>query len=620
MVEAVYESHYERFKEYFGTTFVGFFSDEPRLGNGANEAWTFRVPPTYCTLGLEGLSYPYSEELEKELELSDRKEWLLLWLQAEETAAMRCKYMTAVTKAYSRNFNQALAKWCHDHSVLYCGHIIEDAGAHLRTSFSAGHYFRSMEGADMAGIDVVSHQIKPYENREKHFAIVAGGYADPIFYQFTLAKLASSSANLDPVKGGKALCEAFGAYGWCEGTKEMLYIANHLISRGINYFIPHAFTPTYGNEDCPPHFYGRGKNPAYEGYGLLFSYMQQTAKLFTGGKSFPDVAVLYHDEAEWSGKPYAPCDTVAKLLTESQIEFDIVYGDHLQNAERTENGFTIGNRRYRFLVVPSCEYLTERTLALLRRLGDRVAFAGKAPAVEFGVRLGGAKLLAHLYENGVKKKLLTPCKGLRVYEYEKAGEKYALWFNEEGAPIRFTPNAAEPLYAYDAMAKRAYRYAVGERVVLEPGQAVLVGKIAEKYYREIPPITKKIVSADISLREAAGVGFTPYKRTKIPFDINLAEEQPDFCGHIRYDVRMDFDKADTLFVDFEGEYLLFEADGKQERFIGGRAYIDVRELTGKKTASLTTANTLSFAIDDGRSRYSYRPAACIYRIACAEKK
>ena len=33
-IEAVYEPHYEHYKEEFGKTIAGFFSDEPELGNG----------------------------------------------------------------------------------------------------------------------------------------------------------------------------------------------------------------------------------------------------------------------------------------------------------------------------------------------------------------------------------------------------------------------------------------------------------------------------------------------------------------------------------------------------------------------------------------------------------
>lgn len=49
-----------------------------------------------------------------------------------------------------------------------------------------------------------------------HDAFSTGG-SNGEFYHYALAKLASSAAHLDPVKKGRAMCEAFGAYGWNEG-------------------------------------------------------------------------------------------------------------------------------------------------------------------------------------------------------------------------------------------------------------------------------------------------------------------------------------------------------------------------------------------------------------------
>ena len=144
-------------------------------------------------------------------------------------------------------------------SVLCLAHH-RGYGRTPHTFCSAGHYFRSQYGADYAGVDVVLHQIKPFCGEEKHIAPIADGYADPLFFDNTLAKLASSCSHIDKSKRG-ALCEIFGAYGWAEGSEEMLWLANHMLVRGINLFIPHAFSSVYPNDDCPPYFMPREKTP-----------------------------------------------------------------------------------------------------------------------------------------------------------------------------------------------------------------------------------------------------------------------------------------------------------------------------------------------------------------------
>ena len=83
------------------------------------------------------------------------------------------------------------------------------------------------------------------------------------FFHYYLGKLASSLAHIDEKKKGRAMCEIFGAYGWAEGTKIMKYLMDHMLVRGINYYVPHAFSPKPNDTDCSPNFYDTGKNPPY---------------------------------------------------------------------------------------------------------------------------------------------------------------------------------------------------------------------------------------------------------------------------------------------------------------------------------------------------------------------
>lgn len=35
----------------------------------------------------------------------------------------------------------------------------------------------------------------------------------------------------------------YGAFGWAEGIPMMKYLTDHMLVNGINYFVPHAFSP-----------------------------------------------------------------------------------------------------------------------------------------------------------------------------------------------------------------------------------------------------------------------------------------------------------------------------------------------------------------------------------------
>lgn len=147
---------------------------------------------------------------------------------------------------------------------------------------------------------------------------------DGEFYHYMLGNLAASAAAIQPEKRGRAMCEIFGNYGWAEGVRLEKYLADHFLVRGINYFVPHAFSPApFPDPDCPPHFYAHGHNPQYRHFGALMGYMNRVSSLTSGGHRVSPVAILYHGEAEWAGKAMLS-QKPARVLAEAQIEYDCI--------------------------------------------------------------------------------------------------------------------------------------------------------------------------------------------------------------------------------------------------------------------------------------------------------
>lgn len=155
LLDEVYEPHYTHYKEDFGKTIQGFFSDEPRLGN---------VKGYDACIGRKDMVLPWRIGLEKELDF-ERKYLPLLWVRADGLESdIRFRYMDVVTRLYEQNFTQVLADWCNAHGVWYLGHTIEDNGSHSRLGYGTGHYFRGQAGMDLAGVDVIGGQVMPGMN------------------------------------------------------------------------------------------------------------------------------------------------------------------------------------------------------------------------------------------------------------------------------------------------------------------------------------------------------------------------------------------------------------------------------------------------------------------------
>ncbi|MCD8084740.1 MAG: glycoside hydrolase [Clostridiales bacterium] len=455
LIQEVYEPHYAHYKDEFGKTIQGFFSDEPRFGNAKG---------TEAAIGTD-MVLPWREGLEQELGFAP-KFLPLLWVRAGgQESDIRLSYMDTVTRLYNENFTKVLGDWCRGHGVWYLGHTIEDNGAHARLGYGTGHYFRGQQDMDFAGIDTIGGQIVPGMNYH-HDAFNTGG-SNGEFYHYALAKLASSAAHLDPKKQGRVLCEAFGAYGWNEGLKAMKWIADHLLVRGVNYIVPHAFDPKdFPDFDCPPHFYAHGHNPQFRYFKVFSDYVNRVSSLFREGTHPARVGLFYPAELEWCGA-CLPVEKPARELTTHQISFDIVSLDYLKAAELEHGGYSINGQRFEVLVLPYGECLPAELVSLLEGLLEqdvRVLVVNQKPARQTGGAIPAAVLegmeVVPLKELGGALSayqavhLAQAQPDLVVGEYARDGKRFYMLFNENiGRAIQtsITFPADGNLYRYDAL-------------------------------------------------------------------------------------------------------------------------------------------------------------------------
>ncbi len=359
LIEAVYEPHWEHYKEEFGKTLVGFFSDDISFYNMDGIEHTPNIGGD--------MPLPWSDEVEQTIKAHFGEEWRsclsMLWSENEDkqkTSAVRFRYMDTITKLVQENFSNQIGDWCRGHGVQYIGHGIDEEEFHSRIGRGLGHFFRSLDGETMGGIDAIVGQVTPGGD---HYSLEGrNGEAN----HFTLAKLGSSHGHIDPKKNGNTMCEVFGAFGWGESLRTMKFITDHFLVNGVNYYVPHAFSPkAYPDPDCPPHFYAHGYNPLYRPFGKLMAYMNRVCHLISGGRHIAPVAMLYHAESEWAGA-YMATDRPARILQENQIDFDILPADVFAERNRFltqlfAGKLAVNKEEYRVLVIPYAQYITKET-------------------------------------------------------------------------------------------------------------------------------------------------------------------------------------------------------------------------------------------------------------------
>ena len=449
LINAVYEPTFEHLGDEFGKTILGFFTDEPGFMNEKGEA--LEDASTSSLIGRGDMALPWSDELARRLHEALGASWLAelreLWTRDSAGARVRHTYMDVATQLYRACFDEQIGDWCRERDVMHIGHVIEDKSCHTRLGQGAGHYFRAVAGQDMAGIDVVINQLAPGIDHGP-YSYFHGAWNMELF-TYALAKLGSSAARLDPKKQGRCMAEVFGAFGWHEGLREMKWIADHMLVRGVNWFTPHAFSMApFPDWDCPPHFYAHGNNPQWPHFGQLMSYMNRTATLLSGGYATCPVAILYHADAEWAGDAM-PIERVAAELTRAQIDFDFVPAEAFEDEGRYEVSIadgmlTVNDCRYQAFVMPGASFIGSATAQAVRRMMDAgvmVLAVDEVPNALYDAddvveldELAATPLadMAGVLANAGLQTVITdtPQSWLRALRYEHAGETYVMLVNE----------------------------------------------------------------------------------------------------------------------------------------------------------------------------------------------
>ena len=623
LIEAVYETHYEHYKEYFGDTFAGFFSDEPCFGN------EFRYGiPKLGWVGKRGFRLPWNDELveimKNKLGYDPIPHLNLLWFEdgvdGDFQSEFRYAYMNAITDMYSRCFNKQLADWCEDHGVMYIGHVIEEAA----TSVGAGHFFKATRWQHMSGIDVVLHSVMPGMDHISHSSSGSAGFLHSDFSHYALAKLGASLAHIEPHTKGRAMCEALGAYGWAEDTTVMKYIMDHFMVRGINHFVPHAFDSKFPDPDCPPHFGIEGKDPAFDGFTALMGYTNKVCHLLYGAKHIAKTAIFYPYENDWASRfdNAMTVERVAIPLYDAHIDFDIVPHDYLGADKIVDGKLCLGEEQFECLVIPYADHISAdvaKTLTDMQEKGLKLIFVDSKPenADISGKVIALSDLACELTAMGMGDVIFADgFDKVRVYHCQRDGNYIFMFANEE----RFKVDTTVMLPCNGKFAKLDLANDSifgGEtedgniKLCLEPSQSLIFifgdndGLESEPALYETVELAPEFDLAlasfeDLKAFEEAG-HFDSF------FNVTGADFKPTFSGKMRYTFNIDAEKRDNVVLDLGrvGHCAALKVNGKDmgTRFTAPYIFDVTDAITdGKNEVVVTVGNTLAQAV---RDRFSF---------------
>jgi hypothetical protein len=340
-VRLVYDRYAEYLGEWFGSTIIGIFTDEPGLLGRCEEKNVW--PGTVGILAHVNriLGYDFTPHLPA------------LWFADEPDAErFRADYKRALKKRLEETYYAPLSSWCEAHGVALMGHPAEP------DDIGAEKYFH------IPGQDIVLRYIEPDAPSALEGA------------QSTQAKC-SSSAMLHYGRRRNSN-ECFGGYGHHFTRREMQWIVDWCCVRGVNMLLPHAFYYSVRGprrDERPPDV---GPNSAWwDDYENFAAYCRRLCWLNTDSEHICNVAILGEaDRLPWRA---------AKVLFQNQRDFNYLETRDLMTAEVNDDGIFLRGMRYEVLILDGDYALSAEEGAVVGRLeqaGRVLAYCENASFIE----------------------------------------------------------------------------------------------------------------------------------------------------------------------------------------------------------------------------------------------
>ncbi len=337
-IKTVYQPHYDRFKDDFGKTIVGFFYDEPETRGD----WGSDVMKLIA---------------ERKLDLAKLLVGYKFKLAGDEQIAAFQTYLNVFAEAWGRTMYGGMSKWCREHNVYSMGHFMEHGNAIFSRGMSGGNMMQLQKYSDMGGIDLVCHQLYPGQR-------TMGTYQMP--------KIASSISHTYNKADDIAFCEIYGGYDQKLTYPQMKWLADWHQVRGVNYLIPHSFNPRAPfDRDYPPYFNNGGFEPRWPLYRVWADYTSRLSILLSGGRHVCPVAFLHIGQSIHSGKAVRP-EALTSTLQDALYDCDWLNYDAFENdAAFSGKEIKLHKETYPILIVPPVEVIPYPSLAKAKEFFDK---------------------------------------------------------------------------------------------------------------------------------------------------------------------------------------------------------------------------------------------------------
>ena len=345
-----HEAYKNAVGEEFGKTILGFRGDEPDYSI-AGLPWTPKFFDRFQQIKGYDIR-PHLASFTPPVHIPGQKDTAPAPLSEIDRRA-KADYYEVFSQMFRDGFFKPQGEWCVANHLEYQVHLNHEE-MEMQLVRSEGSFFRDMQYVQVPGIDSIWHQI----------------WTDTIS---DFPRLASSVAHV--YGHPRAFTESFAAYRPEPDLPMVKYILNEQFVRGINLvetmYYPATSTPNRG---------GPAKYMQDPAYPALLAYVRRMSYLMSMGRPDANVALYLPSSSMWLGNAASDTQFVSaeRLLSEHQIDFDIVDEDFLRSADMT----TRSGNTYRTVIIPDAEVLSAAIVTRLQtfaKSGNKVLFLGNTP-------------------------------------------------------------------------------------------------------------------------------------------------------------------------------------------------------------------------------------------------
>ena len=253
-IDEIYKEYFDR----FGTTFDGFFTDEPQISrNGV--PWSLGLPMEY--------EARYGESLLDVLEC--------IFYEVGDYQTVRMKFWKMIAELFSAHFMKPIYDFCQAHGVKLTGHLVleESLGSQL---ISNGCCMPHYEYFDIPGMDWLGRDI---------------------YNCLTVHQLTSAAAQTGKKQ---ILTESFACCGHNVSHTELKRNYEWMMVRGVNLLCQHLEGYSLRGirkRDFPPAMYYQ--QPWWDDYKAFNDAMSRVGMLICEGKIECDTLLMHNEASAW---------------------------------------------------------------------------------------------------------------------------------------------------------------------------------------------------------------------------------------------------------------------------------------------------------------------------------